>query len=72
MRKFSKNCQLTSYAIIFGQRNLSFIYSNAISKDHVLFKKTHSSIESGIIVVKKHVVWNFVEEYVKLKWEKER
>ena len=51
-KKFLKNCQLTSYAIMFGQRTFSSIvklvfrgkrefnlfHYNAIFKDRVLFK----------------------------------
>ena len=68
-RKFLKNCQLTSYLVIFGQRTFfsitklvfrekreSYLLSNnVIFKDRVLFKWTQSSIEIDVIVVKKNM-----------------
>ena len=67
--KFFKNCQLTSYAIIFGPRTLFSIiklafsgkhefysfYNDIIFKDSIFFKKTQSSIKIDVIVVKKYM-----------------
>ena len=83
--KFKKNCKLTSYTKIFGQRTFFFIVKlvfrekcefylfcdNTILKDCVLFKQTQLSIEIDIIVVKKHIFLNFVEKYVRSKRKKE-
>ena len=57
---------------LFFRRKLEFYLFcyNAVSKDHVLFKQTQSSIEIGVIVVKKYVFLNFVEEYVRFKVKK--
>ena len=81
-RKFLKNCQLSSYAIIFGHRTFFLIiklgfrgksefylfFNNAILKDCVLFHWTQLSIEIDVTVVKKTFFFlNFVEKYVRLK-----
>ena len=85
-RKIFKNCQLSSYAIIFGHRTFFLIIKlifrgksefylfcyNAILKDCVLFYWTQLSIKIDVTVVKKtFFILNFVEKYVRLKWRKE-
>ena len=46
---------------------MSFSYYNANFKDHVLFEQTSSSIKFDVILVKKHVFLNLIEEYVNEK-----
>ena len=81
-----KNCQLTSYGIIFGQRSLfSFIklafreklefyllYYNAIFKDCILFKETQSGIKIDVIVVKKHMPFKFPWKVCKIEVKKNK
>ena len=66
-RNFLKTFNLTSYAIIFGQRTcfsiiklvsrgkreFYLLYYNVIFKYRVLFKQTQSSIKTDVIVVKR-------------------
>ena len=68
-KKLIRNYYITSYPLIFDQRTFFSIiklvpqrkrevylfYYNAILKNRVLFKSTHSSIEIGVIVVKKRM-----------------
>ena len=54
------------------KRELYLFFYDNIFKDRVLFKKTQSSLEIGVIVVKKHVFLNFMENYVRLKWKKKK
>ena len=67
-KKFLKNCQLTSYAIIFDQTTFFpmiklvfrgkrefYLLLKRILKDRVLLKRTQSSIEIDVIAVKKHI-----------------
>ena len=82
VRKFFKNCQLSSFVLIFGQRTFFLIIKlvfrgksefylfcyNAILKDCALFHWTQFSIEIDVTVVKKTFFFlNFVEKYVRLK-----
>ena len=54
------------------KREFHLFYYNAIFKDRVSFKLTQSSIEIDVIVVKKYVFFNFVENYVRLQWRKRK
>ena len=67
-KKFLKDCHLTSYETKLGQRTffsviklvfwekheLYLFYCKAIFKDCVLFKWTQPSIETDVIVARKH------------------
>ena len=69
-KKFLRNYQRTSHAVIFGQRTFfsiiklafrekkhepDWVYVNVNFKDCVLFKKSLSNIEIDFTVIQKHM-----------------
>ena len=61
----------TVVKLTFRGKHESYLFHyNAILKDRV-FKKTQSSIEIDVMVVKKHDFLSFVEKNVRLKRKKE-
>ena len=55
--------------VLQGKREFCLFCYNAILKDRVLFKKTQSSIETDVTVVKKH---DFSKSVCKIKAKKKR
>ena len=71
---YNNICQRIFFSIIklafWEKREFRLFYYKATFKDSVLFELTQSSIEIGLIVVKKHVFLNFNGKYLRLKWKK--
>ena len=53
-------------AVCRGKYEFYSFYNDDIIKDGILFRKTQSSIEIDVTVVKKHVFLNVVERYMRL------
>ena len=69
---FSQRTFFSIVKLVFrGNCKFYLFYYSVIFKDRVLFKQSQLSIETDVIVVKKHVFLNLVEKYVRLKQKKE-
>ena len=59
--------------VLWGKCEFNLFYYNAIFKDRVLFRKTQSSIEIDVIVVKKtYVFLNYAQKLVIWKCKKKQ